>query len=119
MDTMLAYARACAARAQDKPEMVFDWDKCAAILRERGARNAEAFLAEDREWTGGSILREGAIVPEEDTYIYLASCWAKPMLEVDGEEIECWRLLEGSGWDEKTYWPASARAIFAGEASCA
>lgn len=90
---------------------VFDWDKAAKIIVDRGIQNAEAGLEGDMEYTGGTILEDGAPVPEERTYTYLASCWATPILVADGETIECWVEQKGSGWNAHTYWPRSARKI--------
>lgn len=95
---------------------VFDWDKAARVLRDRGAKTAEAGLDEDPRWAWGSILRDGKPVARGDTYTYLASSWATPVLLVDGEEAECWRPeSEAPGWDAETYWPESALKIFNGE----
>ena len=95
---------------------VFDWDKAARILRDRGAKTAGAGLAEDWKWTGGSILRDGKPMARDDTYTFLASWWATPVLFVDGEEVECWRPeSEAPGWDAETAWPESALKIFNGE----
>lgn len=110
MDTIQAMARMEASRGN--ASMVFDWDKAAGIIRERKAEVAHAGLRGDWEYTGGIIWRDGAIVPDDDTYTYLASNWANPELEVDGEIIECW--LYTDKWDSGTYWPESARQILGG-----
>jgi hypothetical protein len=56
--------------------------------------------------------RDGKPVPEDDTYVYLASTWATPELDIDGDVIECYRMQsETPGWDSGTYWPESARAL--------
>lgn len=110
MDTMSAFAMGQANRG--KPLMVFDWDKAAQLIRERGAKRASAGLSGDWEYTGGSIFRDGKPVPGEDTYVYLASTWATPELDIDGEVIDCFRMQDQSpGWDSNTYWPESALAI--------
>lgn len=98
-----------------RPPMVFDWDKAAELIRRSGAKSARAGLRGDWEWTGGHILKDGSPVPKEETYTYLASTWAVPEIEVDGEIHECYRMQEDSpGWDEKTYWPESALLILSG-----
>lgn len=96
---------------------VFDWDKAARILRAKGAKEASAGLAEDWGWTGGVILRGGEPVARKDTYTYLASTWATPVLYVDGEgDIDCWRYAaEAPEWDAGTLWPESALKIMKGE----
>ena len=108
MDTMTAFAMGEANRHRDS--MVFDWDKAAAIIKERGALNASAGLSGDWEWTGGDILVDGKI--PEDSYTFLSSTWATPELEIDGKIIECYKMQgEVDGWDSSTFWPDSARAI--------
>lgn len=113
MDTMSAFAMGQANR--NKELKVFDWDKAARLLCERSAANAVAGLASDMEWTSGTILRDGAIV--DDSYTYLASTWATPVLVIDGEEIDCYRMesecpAEWTGDKAKVVWPESARVIF-------
>jgi hypothetical protein len=51
-------------------------------------------------------------MPRENTYVYLASNWATPEIEIHGTTMDCWRYEdETEGWNEKTYWPESARKI--------
>lgn len=110
MDTLSAFAMGQAYRG--KPMMVFDWNKAAALIVEHKATAASAGLSGDWEWTGGSILTDGKPTPEGDTYTYLASPWATPELEIDGDFINCFVMEEAAnGWDAKTYWPESALAI--------
>jgi hypothetical protein len=114
MDTMQAFARCAANRG--KEHRVFDWDKAAKIIKERKPVNAAAGLSEDWGYTGGDIYRDGEPVKEDDTYVYLSSDWATPVLEIDGEQIECWVMeSKANGWNEKTYWPKSALAILKSE----
>jgi hypothetical protein len=95
-----------------KPLMVFDWNKAARIIKERGAASASAGLCGDWEYTGGDILRDGRPIPEDDAYVYLASRWATPELEIDGETIDCYVMeSEAPDWGAKTYWPQSALDI--------
>lgn len=112
MDTMSAFAMGEANR--HKELMVFDWDKAAAILKERNAQTAEAGLASDWEYTGGVILLDGKPLSKDESYTYLASTWATPQLEVDGDVIDCYVMQSNTEWDEKTFWPESALAIFNG-----
>lgn len=89
---------------------VFDWDKAAAILKERGATYAEAGLASDWSCTGGSILNDGK---PDKKYTYLASTWATPTMIVDdGDEIDCWIYETETEWDSGTSWPQSSLDIF-------
>lgn len=109
MDSMKAFAMGEANRGN--PPRVFDWNKAAEIIRDRNPESASAGLQGDMEWTGGEIWRDGEIVPREKTYVYLASTWATPILEIDGEEIPCFVTKPKTEWDSSTYWPESAKAI--------
>lgn len=114
MDSRSAFARGDAARAVGARLRVFDWDKAATLIVERGARKATAGLKGDWEWTGGTILRDGRPL-DENKHCFLASIWATPQVYVDGEVIDCWRYEDDTpGWDEDTFWPESARAILDG-----
>jgi hypothetical protein len=109
MDTLTAFAMGEANRFRER--MVFDWIKAAQIIAERNPAEAVAGLSSDMEWTSGTIWRDGIPVPKENTYTYLASTWATPVLEIDGEEIPCFRMeSETPNWNESTYWPEEARA---------
>jgi hypothetical protein len=113
MDTMKAFVMGETNR--DKEPMVFDWEQAAQMIVERKAQSASAGLAEDWEWTGGPILKDGIPIPKNETYVYLASTWARPLLEIDGVEFPCFRMKSQSpGWDEKTYWPQEALNILNG-----
>ena len=104
METTSAWALGDANRG--KEQLVFDWDKARAIITERQPYEAIAGLSGDMEWTAGPIWQDGAPVPRENTYTYLASTWATPVIVVDGEEIDCWRMeLDTPGWGAHTYWP--------------
>jgi hypothetical protein len=104
-------ARAKAARERGEPFRVFDWNKAARRIIEEQAFEASAGLAGDWPSTSGDIWRDGKPVPAGQTYTYLASPWAIPTLEIDGNREECWTTKEASGWDSDTYWPESALAI--------
>lgn len=93
-------------------QMVFDWDKAAAIIAANPSAHYGAGLAGDWNYTGGPIWTDGKIVSEDDTYVYLASFWATPQIEIDGERQDCFIIVkEDGGWDANTYWPESARVI--------
>lgn len=119
MDSMSAFIRGEANRG--KRAMVFDWVKAAELIRDRKATHASAGLSGDWEYTGGEIFAGGAPVPEDDTYVFLASTWATPEIEIDGDEIDCWMWQSDSpgwdaeketgGWDSHTYWPPEALAV--------
>lgn len=111
MDTMMVFAMGQANRGKEL--MVFDWDKAAEIIRERKPEYAFAGLCSDWEWTGGTIYKNGE--PVKDSYTYLASTWATPELEIDGEIIDCYKMQsETPNWDSDTKWPESSLAILLG-----
>ena len=95
---------------------VFDWIRAAQIIREKKPRTAEAGLEEDWSCTAGMIWENGKPVPKDETYTYLSSTWATPILMLDGdEEIKCWVLEDGDNnphhFDEHTYWPEEAKKL--------
>ncbi len=109
MDTVKAIEKRLAAEDTNAPLMVFDWDKAAQLIRERKPNVAGAGLRHDWEYTGGDIYRNGEPVPPGETYVYLASIWAVPELDMDGVKVPCYREYdEELGWNESTYWPQSA-----------
>ena len=59
---------------------VFDWDKAAQIIKEKNPEYAEAGLFEDLEYTCGLIYKNEK--PVYDSYTYLASTWATPVLKI-------------------------------------
>ena len=108
MDSMSAFAMGEANRGKDS--MVFDWDKAARLIKESGQQEAQAGLAGDWEWTGGSIFTGGE--PDTESYTYLASTWATPELKLGGETIDCYVMQsEKTEWDAYTKWPESALQI--------
>ncbi len=108
MDTMKAFVMGEVSRGKEM--MVFDWDKAATLIKERGAKNASAGLSGDWEWTGDEILRDGSI--PDDSYTFLASTWATPELNIGGDLIDCYKMeSETDGWGSETFWPKSARMI--------
>jgi hypothetical protein len=114
MDTMSAFRMGQLNKGN--PLRVFDWITAAKLIRERQASTASAGLADDWDWTGGRIYIDGAPVPAEDTYTYLASTWAIPELMLDYEVMECWVWQGETGWTAETYWPDEALAVLRGEA---
>lgn len=112
MDTVRAFAMG--AENRSKPLRVFDWDKAADLIKEKKPLRAVAGLQEDMEWTSGEIYLDGK--PVLDEYTYLSSTWATPILDLDGEDVECWVYEEDSEWNSGTKWPESALAILGAEA---
>jgi len=97
----------------DNPQMKFDWDKAALIIKEKCLEHknliAEAGLQGDWDHTGGIIFEENK--PTNDEYTYLSSNWATPTLILsynDGndeqEEIECYTTDEDSRFDSDSKW---------------
>ncbi len=106
---MAMAARADRAAAAGARHKVFDWDKAAELIRLRKPKSVEAGLTEDWSYTGGTIYEDGRVVL--DSYTYLKSNWATPVIVLDGEEAECWRYRDETEWDSHTKWPASALHI--------
>lgn len=109
MNTMKAFAMGQMAYVTNSPHRVFDWRHAARLIKRYNIKNADAGLTEDMEWTSDWILRDGKPVVE-DTYPYLASNWATPVL-VDrdtDEEFECWEFQKNSQYDRDTVWPEDA-----------
>ncbi len=74
-----------------------DWNKVIKILSEHTDSVIYAGLREDWNNTSGLIFAHGMFYAG---YVYGASVWATPIVDVDGEEIECWTY-------EETPWGAS------------
>ena len=108
MNTMQAFANGEANR--DKEPMVFDWDKAAQLIKDSGMKDASAGLRSDWGYTGGEIFTDGK--PNTDDYTFLASTWATPEIDIDGEITACFKMKsETPGWDSSTKWPESALKI--------
>jgi hypothetical protein len=115
MDTISAFAMGMAN--QGRPKMVFDWKRCAEIIRDENPQEVEAGLSGDWEWTGGVIFKDGKIV--DDQYTYLSSNWARPQVCVDGDYRDCFVMKSDANWDSGTKWPEEARAILESDAMLA
>ncbi len=112
MDSFSAFARGQANR--HKEAMVFDWDKAAQLIKESGCKEASAGLSGDWEYTSGSIFEDGK--PNLVSCTYLASTWATPELEIDGEIYDCYKMQsEVPDWGADTKWPDSAVKILEGQ----
>lgn len=115
MDSMSAFAMGQASKG--RPLMVFDWDKAAELIKERQPIHASAGLAQDWKCTGGTIYQDGK--PDTESYTYLASTWATPELDMDGEVVECFRMEDTvpeswTGELNDIKWPQSALDILNG-----
>lgn len=79
-----------------------DWNKVQEIVNEHPNSIIHAWLMEDWNNTSGLIYAKGKYY---DGYVFGYSRWATPIVDVDGEEIECWtyeKTKEGSG--KPTWW---------------
>lgn len=112
MVTGSALSREAAARGESAK--VFDWMKAARLIVERKPTKASAGLVEDWNNTGGVIFKDGHPVPAFETYTYLKSSWATPILDLDGEEIDCYVYEGNTNYGAGTYWPPDARAVLVG-----
>ena len=75
-------------------------DLAIEIIKENPDSVIYAGLMEDWNNTSGLIFANGEC---HNGYVYGASCWATPIVDVDGKEIECWtyeETKEGSGKPE-------------------
>lgn len=73
-----------------------DWKRARAICEEHpDATVITAGLREDWNHTSGVIYASGKYVKG---YVYGSSCWATPIVDVDGEEIECWTYDKPKGF---------------------
>src|ERR1700757_1056849 len=98
MDSMSAFMMGKANRG--KPMKVFDWVKAAKLIKERKPKIASAGLSGDWDSTSGFIYSADGIPDEDETYVYLASTWATPKLDLDGYVIDCWIWKKDSpDWD--------------------
>ena len=88
---------------------VFDWNKAAKLIVKYNLTEADAGLIEDWFWTGGNILTNGNL--NINSYTYLASTWATPVLWTDEEIYDCWIWEDETDWDSDTKWPQSAIEI--------
>ena len=106
-----------AAVAAGKKRRVFDWDKAARLIRDRQPSVAEAGLAEDWNNTGGVIYEQGRPLGHGESYTYLSSFWATPLLVMDGDEAPCFTDDDDDDSDHSgDRWPESALAILRGDA---
>ena len=68
-------------------EKYMDWNRVKEIVNEHPSSVIYAGLREDWNHTSGLIFAKGEYY---NGYVYGCSTWATPIVDVDGEEIECW-----------------------------
>lgn len=78
-----------------------DWEKVKKTVEEHPDSVIYAGLMEDRNNTSGLIYARGKFY---NGYVYGASCWATPIVDVDGEEIECWTNDKTKGSSDIPNW---------------
>lgn len=64
-----------------------DWYKVERLIKENPTATVYAGLKEDWGYTSGLIYSKGKYYCG---CVYGTSCWATPIVDIDGEEIECW-----------------------------
>lgn len=78
-----------------------DWNKVQQIVNENPNSVIHAGLIEDWNNTSGLIFAKGKYY---DGYVYGCSKWATPIVDVDGEEIECWTYEQTKEVESKPTW---------------
>ena len=72
----------------------FNWNKAIDIIKEHlDADEISIGLLEDWNNTSGIVYEtkmDGRRVFYPNEYTYTQSTWATPIIDIDGEEIECW-----------------------------
>jgi hypothetical protein len=92
------------------PQKVFDWNKAAKLIVENSPQTAIAGLSGDWGSTCGEIWDND--LPVKESYAYLSSNWATPVLIMDdGDEIPCYIMETETEWNSGTIWPQSALDI--------
>lgn len=79
-----------------------DWNKVKEVVESHPNSIIYAGLMEDWNNTSGLIYAKGKYY---NGYVYGCSNWATPIVDVDGEEIECWTNNETEwGSDKHSWW---------------
>ena len=78
-----------------------DWKKVQKVVDENPDAVIRAGLMEDWNNTSGLIYANGKYY---DGYVYGCSMWATPIVDVDGEEIECWTYEPTKEGSRKPSW---------------
>lgn len=78
-----------------------DWRKVQEIVNKNPNAVIYAGLMEDWNNTSGLIYAKGKYY---NGYVYGCSMWATPIVDVDGEEIECWTYEETEEGHSKPSW---------------
>ena len=89
---------------QTKPsgEMKYlDWVKAKQLIEEHPDSVIRAGLMEDWNNTSGLIYAKGNYY---NGYVFGMSYWATPILDIDGEEFECWTYTQTKELNGKPDW---------------
>lgn len=78
-----------------------DWEKVKKIIETHQNAIIYAGLREDWNNTSGLIYAKGKYY---NGYVFGASSWATPIVDVDGVEIECWTTEETIEGADKPSW---------------
>lgn len=78
-----------------------DWEKVQKIVDEHPNSVIHAGLMEDWNNTSGLIFAKGKYY---DGYVFNNSTWATPIVDVDGEEIECWTYEPLDFYGKPDWW---------------
>lgn len=90
-----------------------DWERAHKIIEERAKKNksitVEAGLMEDWNNTSGIVYIDGRFV--RAPFVFARSSWATPILDIDGEEIECYTTTKPDGFTEctPTWWSKESK----------
>lgn len=104
-DFMAGFFGAGAVASKPIGDMKYmDWRRAHKIIEERAKENSNitvmAGLMEDWNNTSGVVYEDGEFVT--DDYVYASSCWATPILDFDGEEVECYTTTKPDGFTTET-----------------
>ena len=101
-DFLSGFFGASAVATKPIDEMKYmDWKKVQQIVSEHPNSVIYAGLQEDWNNTSGLIYANGKYY---DGYVFACSSWATPIVDVDGEEIECWTYEKTEWGSDKPEW---------------
>lgn len=100
---------AVATKPIGKPKYM-DWDKIKTIIDQNPNSVVYAGLLEDWGNTSGLIYARGKYY---DGDVYGCSTWATPIVDVDGDEIECYVLEEPEDFSSgKPKWWGNGQQLY-------
>lgn len=98
-DFAMGFLGASAVATKSIGAMKFmDWNKVKEVVESHHNSIIYAGLMEDWNNTSGLIYAKGKYY---NGYVYGCSNWATPIVDVDGEEIECWTNNETEWGSDK------------------